>query len=79
MTKTLVEFSKANPNPHGGKCWVCTLPEKNEIDEALRTGQSQPVQIREWLINECGYGSDVCTSTRIAGHVQRRHYVTKPA
>ncbi len=76
MAKSLVEYAKENPSRHGKSCWVCELPEAEEINIGIRNGL-YPTQIREWLINECGYNKDICSAAKLNCHKQRGHHEKK--
>jgi len=73
MGKSLKDYAVANPPHKGPVCWVCTLPQRVEIDQALRSGL-YPTLIREWLINECGYKPSECSIPKVQGHHSRGHH-----
>ena len=52
--RSLQEFVAVHQGHHGGRCWVCGLPERKEIDAALLSGIG-PNRIVRWLEVECGY------------------------
>lgn len=52
-----------------GTCWMCGIPEKQEIDEAIAGGVTQGA-IRVWLIEHRGYTPDVVKGCRV-----RRHFL----
>ncbi len=78
MAKSLVEYAKENPAKRGAICWACGIPEAEEVNSGLRSGL-YPTQIREWLVNECGYDVNVCTVAKIHMHKQKGHHEKKSA
>jgi len=70
---TLKEYAIANPNKPQ-RCWVCILPEREEIDEAIRNGTSNGV-IRRWLISVKGYKETDATPDKLRRH--RDNHVAK--
>ena len=63
---TLAEFAAAHPT-RGSGCWMCTIPEREEIEEARRN-RVQISVIVDWLNGECGYG-DKATPNRVSNHL----------
>ena len=76
MTKSLQAYAKENPPSRGKVCWVCELPQREEIDECLRNGMMQTT-VREWLINEHGMDRSVCKITGLNYHISKDHHVAK--
>jgi len=65
---SIAEFVKKNPpKKHGNPCWACSIPERKEVDEAIRSGVGKR-SITGWLQQECGYPKDMATEGRIAHH-----------
>ena len=63
---TLDEFAAANPRPRTGyAAWVESIPEWPDVKAGWEKGYTQ-AQIRNWLIEACGYSPDVATRTRLA-------------
>ena len=63
----------------GTPCWLCGIPERQEIDEAFRSEDppTSETLIRRWLIDERGYAPELVTPNKIhhhksAGHHERR-------
>lgn len=67
----LLAFEADNRIRPGKSCTVCSLPERDVIDEAKR--QSQPgamggQTVRRWLIAQCGYTIDSAPSKSMIDH-----------
>ena len=81
MKKTsLSDFAKATPPNHGGvACWVCNIPEADEINAAYSNGTQAGI-IQDWLIEHCGYDPGTATQAKIKGHFQngKHHLKTHP-
>ena len=58
------------------KCWVCGLPEREEIDQELRNDVAVSIIVR-WLTYECGY--DDASADVVSGHKRRKHYEKEAA
>ena len=79
--KSLAAYAKANPQHHNGRCWMCNIPERDEVHaycEALATdGQKRkgiPVRsIFLWLRDECGYAG-TATYGKVHNHFQNNHH-----
>lgn len=69
---SLNEFIASKKPPD---CFLCTMKEREEIDEAKRHGASNRM-IRDWLIDECGFAPDVMTQNKVDKHMTNRHYET---
>lgn len=63
----LTEFAATHKNKPGTPCWLCGLPERDEIDAALKKGVPQPA-IVAWLRQECGYAE--ATDNRVGNHAR---------
>lgn len=50
----LQAFAEQHQGLHTAQCWICTIPERKEIDAALRGGVGQ-MAVYRWLTMECGY------------------------
>jgi hypothetical protein len=57
----------------GTTCWICNLPEREEVDAALREGTSVGV-IRRWLIDVRGYSEGLATRNKIENHRNKGHH-----
>ena len=77
MTINLVDFVKTK-KPKPLSCWLCNIPQREEIEKAKTEQSVSSTIIREWLINEHKYTKDVATITRIDYHFKRGHH-EKPA
>lgn len=71
--KPLAEFAKGSRKiVHGN--WIESIPEWPEVLAAHKAGVSQTT-IRRWLLDECGYPADECTTARVnwlsKGHPRR--------
>lgn len=49
------------------KCWLCTIPEREEVEAARRNGVFVST-IVEWLREACGYG-DLATPNKVNNHL----------
>lgn len=75
MTETVSLKDYAGANPAGPRrCWVCNLPEREEIDEGIRNGTTNGV-IRRWLINVRGYIETDATCDKLRRH--RENHVAR--
>lgn len=64
------EFLKGNrPRVNPGGCWVCSLPEREEVDAAYRKTRS-PRLIKRWLVEAKGYPEIEATQPRIDSHIR---------
>ena len=52
-------------------CWVCSIPERGEIDEWLSKSGSVSAVVR-WLYADCGYAN--VTRERVRYHAEAGHY-----
>ena len=65
--------AKRQHKPFRGQvCWVCTIPERKEIDE--NHGHVTRQFIVEWLI-DTGYSEKEATKARINYHFQSGHHL----
>ena len=70
---SLVDYAASKLPP---PCKVCVIPERQEIDEAAKSGVSRRI-IHEWLTEQKGYatqGPDGISATALDKHVQNRHH-----
>jgi len=59
----------------GEGCWVCGLPEREEIDEAFRTTpRLGAVPIVKWLITEKGYKPETIPTKSLEAHKRNGHH-----
>lgn len=72
---TLEEFAASGQGMKvtGFSCWACGIPQRAEVDTALRKGMSVGV-IRRWLIDECGYPESAVTRAKIQNHRDKGHH-----
>lgn len=62
------------------KCWVCNIPEVNDIDTAWKVGRSpngNKVTVRlllEYLIEKCQYSTEDATEDKLRSHFRRNHH-----
>lgn len=71
---SLTEYAATNPAPVSGPiAWLPNLPEWPAIRTAWETGTVTGTQIRDWLINECGYPADMVTYARVGGYLSKNH------
>jgi hypothetical protein len=57
----------------GTQCWVCGIPERDEIDRCLREGMSVGVILR-WLLDVRHYPSSEATRNKVQNHRNARHH-----
>jgi hypothetical protein len=55
-------------------CWVCGIPEREEIDAAILAGTLVGV-IVHWLVDIRGYARNVATRNKVRNH--RDNHVTR--
>lgn len=60
----------------GNPCWLCGVPERDEIDAALRSDgpTNSPSMIRRWMIDERGYDPGAVTLNKIRHHKEAGHH-----
>jgi len=59
----------------GQGCWVCGLPERDEIDAAFNDiPRLGAVNIVKWLIAEKGYDPDSIPTKSLEGHKRNGHH-----
>lgn len=72
MTSTvrpsLATFAETSRSKPGTPCWLCGIPERDEVDGAATAGVRKTV-IRRWLAEVCGYGAEA-TVARVSNHVE---------
>lgn len=75
MCSSLADFAKENPvRKPGLKCWACSIPEAEEINQGRRSGTAISV-IRDWLVQRQGYSEDVATLNKLTHHFSNnRHH-----
>lgn len=69
---SLAEFAASKAPP---PCKVCVIPERAEIDDALKSGISRR-HIHEWLTEHKGYassGPEGISATALDKHATNRH------
>ena len=62
----IAEFAakrKTDRNP----CWMCNIPERAEVEEAVLAGLVNKTDAMLWLKDECGYG-DEATHNKVDRH-----------
>lgn len=72
MRKSLTDFAQVNPQHHNGRCWMCNIPERDEVHTAYASGAASFKTIYLWLRDECGH-PDV-TQGKVHNHFQNRHH-----
>ena len=73
---SLEEFEKKDGGKAGRQCWVCSIPEREEIDQALHRNASSGLILR-WLLNERGYSKSEATRNKVANHKEKGHHEHK--
>ena len=73
--KTLEQYLKTYKRSHGRVCTACQLPERSQIDKALRTGTTFPTAIHRWLVQVCGYDINELPIHAIQAHFNRGHHL----
>lgn len=68
---SLAAFAKANPRWGGCRCFICNLPEREEIDRNRAAGVSA-MTICDWLVHE--KGRDGATRNKVNGHFVSGHH-----
>ena len=59
------------------KCWTCSIPERDVIDDAFLNNTVRDDVLAEWLMLERGYGETIDYGKilwRIRNHKYSRHY-----
>lgn len=75
-SRSLADFAKEyEARPRGKPCFLCGLPEREEIDAARNAGVGVTA-IREWLVEEKGYSADEVTVSRMSSHFHKaKHHL----
>jgi hypothetical protein len=69
---SLTDFAEDHPRIRSGyRAWIESIPEWPEVLAGWNAGITQ-VQIRRWLVDECGYDSLVASRSRIA-HLSKKY------
>ena len=53
--QSLAEYGKTEGVAAGPKCWLCGIPEKEEVEQAVLSGQVTKAAAARWLKHVCGY------------------------
>lgn len=75
MTKSLEEFVGSEKKTKRTVCWVCNIPECQEIEEGFEKGIPVNTIVR-WLKNECDYGTEA-TDDKVRNH-KKNHWIPDP-
>lgn len=67
---SLIEHAAASVHK-GPKCWLCTIPERSEVEEAVRSGHVTRAAALRWLRDACGYQE--ASVHRLENHFQNGH------
>lgn len=75
-SRSLTEFAQEyEARPRGKPCFLCGLPEREEMDAARNAGVGVTA-IREWLIQERDYKPEEVTVSRLSGHFHKsKHHL----
>ena len=71
---SIADFAKRNPLRSQRTCWACSLPQRKEIDAALRAGVSTLHVIR-WLTDEVKMSPSVARRPRMDYHFKSNHHM----
>ena len=71
--RSLATFAAERKTGPGPKCWVCQIPEVQEVNQGIKDGM-RPVAIVDWLRDDCGYGEQA-TKQKLFNHTSNRHYL----
>lgn len=63
---SLAEFAKSQ-KPAGIACWLCGIPEREEVEQAILTGAATQAAAWRWLRDACGYTE--ASANRISNHM----------
>ncbi len=58
---------------HRVSCWVCSIPECSEVNEAMKAGVSSGV-IHRWLTTIRGYAEGDVTDCKLRSHKRNGHH-----
>ena len=74
-TVTLQEYAASGLGlkKPGTQCWLCGIPEREEVDICLRQDMSIGVILR-WLIDVRGYKPAEATRNKVGKHRDARHH-----
>lgn len=66
----------ASKNARGLACWICSIPERKEIDEALKSeGPVSSISlICRWLMDECKYSPKEASRNKLRRHRDQGHH-----
>lgn len=71
----LLEFARSQ-KPCGVECFLCSIPEREEVEQAILTGQVTKAAALRWLRDVRGY-EQAASQARISNHMDR--HVKRPA
>lgn len=71
---SLAEYA-ATQKPKGTPCWLCGIPEKAEVEQAVLAGTVSKAAATRWLRDVCGYPE--ATANRVDNHFA--NHVRRPA
>jgi hypothetical protein len=63
---SLTDYAKTVTRP-GVKCWMCGIPERAEVEQAVSTGAVSKAAATRWLRDVCGYPE--ATPSRVENHL----------
>ena len=72
---SLTEYAETEGVKNGVTCWMCTIPERAEVEEAILAGRVTKAAATRWLREVCGY--DKSTPNRVTNHMER--HAKRPA
>lgn len=72
---SLVAFAEAEGARAGVACFLCGIPEREEVERAILSGQVSKAAAARWLRNACGY--EKASNSRVGNHMDK--HVKRPA
>ena len=71
---SLIEYGSQQKGP-GKACWMCGIPERKEVEEAIFAGAVTKAAATRWLRDVCGY--EQSTPNRVDHHMT--NHARRPA
>lgn len=62
---SFIEYASTEPKA-GGSCWFCSIPEREEIEQAVLAGRATKAAAQRYLKHVCGY--EQVSEHRVARH-----------
>ena len=71
---SLIEYGAQQKSP-GAACWMCGIPERQEVEDAIFARTVTKAAATRWLRDVCGY--ELATPNRVDNHMY--NHAKRPA